>query len=59
MTHENYTAEPAIVNDLNLPLYLGFTVVLFALGFTGNSLIILSVIFNKRLQARGYVRFHL
>ena len=51
---ENFTEELDVIDDLNIPVYLSFTIVLFAIGFIGNSLIILSVVFNERLQARGY-----
>ena len=51
---DNFTEEPDIIEDLNIPVYLSFTVVLFAIGFIGNGLIVLSVVFNKQLQSRGY-----
>ncbi len=59
---DNYTGtsrsetlvEDQIDDDINVPTYLTFTIILFISGFIGNVFIILSVFCNKRLQTRGY-----
>ncbi len=55
MDADNYTEVAGSNLDLNVPVYLTFTILLFIFGVIGNLFIILSVLMNKQLQARGYV----